>query len=703
MGAVYLARDERLGRDVAVKLIKPELATDAAIVERFSREARAAAALDHPGIVTVHDVGTEDTPDGAVPYLVLERLRGESFAARLARAPISYGEAATLVAEALDALAVAHDSGIVHRDIKPENLFLCESPRRVKVLDFGVADIRNHAPEDPRLTDAGAGIGTPAFMAPEQLRGEVVDARADLYAAGAMLFEAMAGEPAYAAATLPLLMSQKLNEPARPLREVNPAVPPALAEIVDQALAHHPGDRPASARAMGARLRAAALDTDSAGSRAGEDPYAATMTPADFARALPSTDPHAATMTPTQVQVGRDSAEAPARPATATPPHVDKREGRAPIRLALVALAVGACGLAGWWALRSPTDPAVVSGEAPALPMPPSARPEPTRALEILARFVEASGSARVEFESADLWEQCVESFAALPEGRARPARWRAGEALCRAQAHDVRGEIEAARAQADAALEADETWASAHLVRGSFAARDGEMERAIRETRRARELARDWWVPESSLGVIYLLDEEPAEAVQAFRRAHRIAPEEPNVLDDLAIAMHFLRNDTEATRYAELALAADAEMTRSRIVLAERALEAEEHEAALAHANRALTTRPTMASAHLARADALAHLGRREDAMNAYREALRLHDAQRQRSLSEERVAAVRAALESERLPHEVAASSARSRGTTRRQRSRSRSRAMSAVGMRSGDMRVLRSRPSPLNSLDF
>src|SRR5256885_5201957 len=192
MGAVYMARHPLIDRRVAVKVLRPEYAQDRTLVQRVFNEARAANAIRHPNIIEVHDVGL--LPDG-LPYLMMELLEGEPLARRIARlGRMSVSEAMEVARQAASALAAAHAKGIVHRDLKPDNIFLAVNPgepTRVKVLDFGIAKLRREMSAASYETGAGAILGTPPYMSPEQCRGVSanVDHRADVYALGIILYE----------------------------------------------------------------------------------------------------------------------------------------------------------------------------------------------------------------------------------------------------------------------------------------------------------------------------------------------------------------------------------------------------------------------------------------------------------------------------------------------------------------------------------
>jgi len=257
MGEVYRARDERLGRDVAVKILPPALATSPDMVKRFDREARAASALGHPGIVTVHDVGEAE----GVPYLVTELLDGETLHDRLRRGPLPASEARALGAQVATALAAAHERGIVHRDIKPANVFLTRDGT-AKLLDFGLATaLAGDTPEaladtaTTALTRPGMLLGTPAYMAPEQARGERCDARTDIHALGVVLHESVTGHNPFTRATvadtLAAILTEELPDPGSGASRADPE----LARVIAHCLEKRPTDRFQSARDLAYELR----------------------------------------------------------------------------------------------------------------------------------------------------------------------------------------------------------------------------------------------------------------------------------------------------------------------------------------------------------------------------------------------------------------------------------------------------------------
>ncbi len=250
MGEVYRARDARLGREVAVKVLPAELAADEERRRRFEREARAAAAVSHPNILAIHDVGTSR----GLPYIVCELLEGETLRERLAHGPLPRGRAVEVALPIARGLAAAQEKGVVHRDLKPENVFLTRDGQ-VKILDFGLARLLERLPAGevdggPTLTEAtlaGAVLGTVGYMAPEQVRGERVDHRADLFAFGAILYEMLAGRRAFARPSAVQTLAAILSDEPPPL-PASAAIPAAVERLLRRCLAKDPEQRFNSAR-----------------------------------------------------------------------------------------------------------------------------------------------------------------------------------------------------------------------------------------------------------------------------------------------------------------------------------------------------------------------------------------------------------------------------------------------------------------------
>ena len=249
MGVVYAARDERLERTVALKTMS-SLANDETARRRFWREARAAASVNHPNICQIYEIGE----DGGELFIAMELLEGEALAERLVRGPLSVSETVPVGLGVLAALSALHARGIIHRDLKPSNVFL--TPHGVKLLDFGLArpELERSLTAATDLTRTGMVMGTPRYMAPEQLTGEPVDTRSDLFATGTLLFEMLAGRPAFGGRTVVDILHATLHEQP-PALTGSPAVA-AVDRVIRRALAKRPAERPASADAMAEELRA---------------------------------------------------------------------------------------------------------------------------------------------------------------------------------------------------------------------------------------------------------------------------------------------------------------------------------------------------------------------------------------------------------------------------------------------------------------
>ena len=250
MGAVYRARDLRLDRDVAVKVVRSELVASAEARDRFQREARLVARLQHPAIVTVFDYGT--LPDGAA-YLVMEYVRGEDLRARLSKGPLPAAEAIRLTAAIAEGVEAAHRESVLHRDLKPENVLLTLRGGP-KVLDFGVAKSMPRAGPDATITASGTIVGTPAYMAPEQIRGEAVDARTDIFSLAVMCYEMLTGRlPFGSGSFVDVAVRQTSETPAIDLH----GVPQAVREVLRRGLAYAREERQATALTLARELREA--------------------------------------------------------------------------------------------------------------------------------------------------------------------------------------------------------------------------------------------------------------------------------------------------------------------------------------------------------------------------------------------------------------------------------------------------------------
>ncbi|WP_428263474.1 serine/threonine-protein kinase [Haliangium sp.] len=327
IGEVFEAEHVYIHKRVALKLLRSHVPSRSEAAQRLHREARATSAIGHPNIVGIEDFGTAE--DGQV-FLAMEWLVGEPLDARLSRGPLSLPDAVAIVREVCRGLDAAHRAGVIHRDLKPENIFLARVPEgeQAKILDFGLAKLQSG---DPKLTRTGTFVGTPYYIAPEQATGNPVDARADIYAVGVMLYELATGELPFTADTAMGVIHQHITEAPEPPRERAPGrrIPAALEAVVLRCMAKSPGDRYPSVEAL-----AEALDQIILGSA---DTVA--MSPLEGAGAdVPDADPASTAPLPTSVVVhpsAHDSrakagaaGPAPAEPASSTAP--TPRDGQTP-------------------------------------------------------------------------------------------------------------------------------------------------------------------------------------------------------------------------------------------------------------------------------------------------------------------------------------------------------------------------------------
>lgn len=266
MGEVYRAHDARLGRDVAVKVLPSEISADPSRRQRFQVEARAIAALNHPNICAIHDVGSDE----GLEYLVLELVEGDTLAARLARGPLPIGEALVRAREIAAGVDAAHRMGVIHRDLKPGNIMIARAG--IKILDFGLAKVlREEGPAASAMTAAATGpltgtgvvLGTLQYMAPEQIEGRPADARTDVFAFGTVLYEMLTARKAFDASSTPGLIGAILRDDAPSVTARQPGLPDSLDRVIRTCLAKNPADRFASMHDVGIALDWVARDLES--------------------------------------------------------------------------------------------------------------------------------------------------------------------------------------------------------------------------------------------------------------------------------------------------------------------------------------------------------------------------------------------------------------------------------------------------------
>ncbi|HSN27961.1 MAG TPA: protein kinase [Kofleriaceae bacterium] len=380
MGAVYRGEQISLRRAVAVKLLRPELSANPTLLRRFSAEAEAVAKLSHPNTVNVYDFGQDS--DGSL-FIAMEYIDGRSLRSVVAKeGPLSPARALAIAVQVAASLSDAHAHNIVHRDLKPDNVMLPDRGRQrdvVRVLDFGIAKLRDDSRATQQaMTQAGDMLGTPQYMAPEQIRGDAVDGRCDIYALGCMIYEMVTARLPFEAPSIMAMLSKHLMEaPVAPSqRRPDLGLPPAIDPLVLAAMAKDPAQRPATMEAYGEQLAAvlATLPAPTAPQVSAQQPAAGVPTPPVTPAAQPVVTPPAYSVAAPYVP--------PSIPPTARVPErataAAKAKSRAPLYLGLAVLLAAGGGTAAYFAMLDKPPAGQAAGQGSAAPEP---APAPSTAL----------------------------------------------------------------------------------------------------------------------------------------------------------------------------------------------------------------------------------------------------------------------------------------------------------------------------------
>lgn len=630
MGKVFRAFDTRLQRRVALKVLLFDsligTASHADASARLIREARAAAAFEHPSKVSVFDVGSYE----GSPFIAMELVSGRPLRAFIG-ADTPLATRLGWLVEVARVLSAAHAMGLVHRDIKPENVMIRDDGG-VKVLDFGIARRTEQAADGhaetlaasiSTLTGAGVSLGTPLYMAPEQIRAEKLDGRVDQFAWGTMAHELLSGRHPWGAG----------RDMAGAIAAIVSLAPPELpAELgsqltatLNRTLAKAPEQRFASFDDVLTALQAAPTLLGAGATLVIDRRESAAPTP--FPEALGVTTK------------GGVAASMPAEAPTKSP--------RRLIGFALAAALALALAAGGWLTLgRKPAAPAL----------------EPRAGLATLERYRDVKGSDASSFESANLWQAAAQDFELATRDPQAPARWRAARAFTEGKlALASNNETEALKKLREA-VAIDPEWAIARTALCSARARVGKLDEALAEAAKAQQLEPDWWGGPAASAAANAYANKLDQAIEDYRRALVLSPDRPLLLANLALVYHASRLDSEAERLAKRALELDPELVAPRLMLAERALERSDGGTALAEATRALAVLPQSVPARLAQGDALVLLKREAEANDAYRRALQVWEAMGRGGPFGPRLQALETALAAGTHPASPPLSSARS-----------------------------------------
>ena len=409
MATIYRARDNKLERDVAVKVLRPEYGADPDFIDRFRHEAQSAASLNHPGIVAAYDYGTD--PVG--PFIVMELVEGEDLATIIRRTgALPPRAAARLVAQSARALAAAHDRGFVHRDIKPGNILVTREGR-VKVTDFGIA----RALSESALTLPGTTLGSVHYFSPEQARGATTTPASDIYGLGLVLYEALTGSRAFTGDTTDAIALARIGAAPPSPRATRPEVPAELDAVVRRALAPEPDDRYANGNAMAAALESAIQASDDT------SPTTIVATPVVSGEPAPGPAHHAERPATARPRAGPSRRATGGRTSRSTP------SGVAVALLALMGIVVGAIAVA---ALPGNAEPLPSDTPSQAVIETPTPTPKPTQAPSPTPKPTAKPTASRTEAPTAlpegqvaDLCEVFFDIPCGLGAGRYSPSRFR--------------------------------------------------------------------------------------------------------------------------------------------------------------------------------------------------------------------------------------------------------------------------------------
>ncbi|HTL34844.1 MAG TPA: protein kinase [Kofleriaceae bacterium] len=656
MGEVWVAEQRIVKTKVAIKLLLADVSSRESDVQRFFNEAVAVSKIKHAGIVRIFDVGFHESR----AYLVMEMLEGETLSARIRRTKrLGIAAVADLGRQIASVLEATHAAGITHRDLKPDNIFIVAdhelaSKERVKVLDFGIAKLG----EAPTGLTTSTSMGTPAYMAPEQWNNAAkADGRADVYSLGCVLFEMWCGRPPFLPQSMGEACTMHLTHAPPRASSIVAAIPAELDELIANMLAKAPADRPAIGEVTRVLGLLAAAHPPSASAMASTEPVGAAALAATIAtdkkglgtdKTAIGTDKTAIATDKTAIGtektvlgtdktvLGTDQAVGAAVTAPSTRAAAGNRKRY---------VIAGGCALA----LAGAVAIYLAIARKPAAPLR-----EPTYGLQTVASYRDPTPATIGTFGSESLWLGARDDFATACKQRNAPARWCAGAELCAGEAFLVTGKLAEAEPHFQAAIKLDPTWAAPHLGLHDIRSFNNDLDGALTEVRTAQRLDPTSWTAVVAGARSYSHTNDPdklREAIVEYRRALTLSPKNPLILAELAMAYNAAGMDHEAEATAAEALAIDGSLVHVHLMNADRALARGDAETALATAEKVLAMRPNNPIASLLRADALAMLGRRDDAIAAYRTTLEVYKTDG-RHRPEPRIDEIRAALDKGVLP---------------------------------------------------